>query len=49
MTTKAIRAGRCRECGCYVVAWRRAGVKDRILRLLAMADHLRTLHGDGAR
>ena len=42
---KAIRAGTCGECGARVVAWTRSGIKPRLLRLLAMADHLRVLHG----
>jgi len=45
MENKAIRAGRCSECGAHVVAWKRKNVKARLLRLLAMADHLKTLHG----
>lgn len=43
--TKAMRAGRCSECGAHVVAWQRKGIKARLLKLLAMADHLKTLHG----
>jgi uncharacterized protein with PIN domain len=43
--TTAMRAGRCSECGAHVVAWKRKNVKARLLRLLAMADHLKTLHG----
>lgn len=43
--TKAMPAGRCSECGAYVTAWARAGVKARLLKLLAMAEHLFTIHG----
>lgn len=42
--SKAMRAGRCELCGATVIAWTRKGIKARLLRLLAMADHLRTLH-----
>ena len=43
--SKAIRAGKCSECGARVVAWQRKGVKAKLLRLLAMADHVNVLHG----
>ena len=43
--TQAMPAGKCSECGARVVAWERKGIKARLLKLLAMADHLRTLHG----
>lgn len=42
---RALRAGRCDLCGAHVVAWARQGLKARLVKLLAMADHLRTLHG----
>ena len=42
--TKAMRAGRCDLCGAHVVAWQRKGLRARLVKLLAMADHLRTLH-----
>ena len=42
--TKAMRAGRCTICGARVVAWVRQGLTARLVKLLAMADHLRTLH-----
>ena len=41
----AMRAGRCEMCGAHVVAWKRQGIKARLLRLLAMAEHVRTIHG----
>ena len=43
--SKAMTAGRCSECGARVVAWERKGIKSRLIKLLAMADHLKTLHG----
>lgn len=43
--TKALRAGRCDLCGARVVAWARKGLTARLVKLLAMANHLRTLHG----
>jgi len=42
--TKAMRAGRCEVCGALVVAWQRTGLTVRLLKLLAMADHVKTLH-----
>jgi len=47
--TKAMRAGRCEMCGALVVAWRRSERRDsrittRLIKLLAMANHVRTLH-----
>lgn len=45
MMPKAMRAGRCALCGAHVIAWARQGLKARLVKLLAMANHLRTLHG----
>jgi len=46
---KAMRAGRCEVCGAFVVAWRRgetrySRITTRLLKLLAMANHVKTLH-----
>jgi len=46
---KAMRAGRCEVCGALVIAWRRSETRysritTRLLKLLAMANHGRTLH-----
>ena len=46
---KAMRAGRCEVCGALVVAWQRgetrySPITTRLLKLLAMATHVKTLH-----
>jgi len=45
----AMRAGRCEVCGALVVAWRRSETQDsrittRLIKPLAMANHVKTLH-----
>jgi len=42
---QAMAAGKCSVCGAHVVAWKRDGIKARLLKLLAMAEHLKTIHG----
>ena len=46
---KAMRAVRCEVCGALVVAWQRgetrySRITTRLLKLLAMANHVKTLH-----
>lgn len=46
--TSTYRAGRCPVCRCVVIVWRRVGCGARLLRTLAMADHIHTMHSRAA-
>mgnify|MGYP001369081005 FL=1 len=39
----------CQKCGAHVVVWRRPGLRAGLLRALALADHLKTLHPEAYR
>ena len=32
------------DCGAHIVVWKRNGVKESLLRKLAIADHVKTTH-----
>ena len=42
---KALKGTRCSLCHATVIAWARPGVSGRLLRLLAVAEHVQTIHG----
>ena len=38
--------GNCPICGATIIVWKRGKLSAQLLRVLAVADHVRTLHGD---
>ena len=44
MTYAAHKSSRCPICHASVIVWKRVGVKQSLLRALALASHVRALH-----
>lgn len=44
MVRTAHQSATCQICRARVIVWKRNGVKATLLRVLALANHVRTLH-----
>lgn len=42
---QTFKAARCSSCDATVVVWKRKGLAASLLRALAIADHVKVLHG----